>query len=509
MTKIIVFLTLLTAYSTSAWADRYIRSKQELMRFTHDSQSNSFEGETIYLTCDITLTVGWSPIGSASRPFKGRFEGWGHTISGLKINNDYYYQGLFGYIDGGSVSDLKVSGSIKSSEDYVGGICGYLKSGEIKGCYNEATVSGASYVGGICGYTEGVVTSCINTGNITSTKTTGGEEIYIGGIVGYVTNENASCYVRHCYTTGVVTIPSNTFSYYGAIAGRINIEDIISKCVYDSDKAKIHFADTNTDLEDTSIAIGGDKNNGPSSNYWVFGATTAKMKTKSFWADPPRLSDDSDPDVTAQLWVYPESQNADVLTDYPQLRAFYAKNQPITFEFTSEEPWKTIVPNGNYSVPAGMTAYKVVDVDDVNGMVTIRAVRQMYEGRGYIVYGTSTVTATANSETTDYSEEWRLKGAPTSHEVLMGDSTEFILSNGAFWRASSELLGYGEAYLKLSEASTALTLSIVIDDPGTMDIQPIVQYQQADAVSYDLSGRRVKESSHGIIIANGKKILKR
>lgn len=507
--KIIVFLMALAAYSTTAWADRYICSKTDLIKFAHDSSTNSFEGETIYLTCDITLTLDWSPIGKASSPFKGRFEGWGHTISGLTINNDNYYQGLFGYIDGGSVSDVKVIGSIKNCRNYVGGICGYLKRGEIKGCYNEATVSGVSYVGGICGYTEGIITSCINTGNITSTKTTGGEEIFIGGIVGYATNENASCYVRHCYTTGVVTIPSNTFSYYGAIAGWINIEDIIFKCVYDSDKAKIHFADTDTDLEDESIAIGGDKNNGPSNNYWVFGATTTVMKTKSFWTDGKLLSDYVAPDVTGQLWVYPESQNADVLTDYPQLRAFDAKNKPITFEFTSEKPWKTIVPNGNYSVPAGMTAYKVASVDAASGTVTLHAVSNLYEGRGYLVYGTSTVTATSNSDTTDYTEEWLLKGSPTSHEVLMGDGTEYILSDGAFWRAKSGSLGYGKAYLKLSNALTARTLSIGFDTDETTAIQQIDQHKPTDAVRYDLNGRRATEATHGIIIENGKKILKR
>ena len=101
-----------------------------------------------------------------------------------------------------------------------------------------------------------------------------------------------------------------------------------------------------------------------------------------------------------------------------------------------------------------------------------------------------------------------MKGSPTSHEVLMGDGTEYILSNGAFWRASSGPLGYGKAYLKLSQESTARTLSFSFGEDATTAIQPIVQDQQTNAVRYDLNGRRATESTRGIIIENGKKIIR-
>jgi hypothetical protein len=91
----------------------------------------------------------------------------------------------------------------------------------------------------------------------------------------------------------------------------------------------------------------------------------------------------------------------------------------------------------------------------------------------------------------------------------MGDGTEYILSDGAFWRAKSGPLGYGKAYLKLSQASTARTLSFSFGENATTAIQSIGQDQQTDAVRYDLNGRRATEATHGIIIENGKKILKR
>ena len=91
----------------------------------------------------------------------------------------------------------------------------------------------------------------------------------------------------------------------------------------------------------------------------------------------------------------------------------------------------------------------------------------------------------------------------------MGDGTEYILSDGAFWRAKSGSLGYGKAYLKLSNALTARTLSIGFDTDETTAIQQIDQHKPTDAVRYDLNGRRATEATHGIIIENGKKILKR
>lgn len=60
-----------------------------------------------------------------STPFNGVFDGNGHMISGLYIDSDSDYQGLFGRIDGGVVQDLTVDGTVKGDE-YIGGIVGFI-----------------------------------------------------------------------------------------------------------------------------------------------------------------------------------------------------------------------------------------------------------------------------------------------------------------------------------------------------------------------------------------------
>ena len=149
----------------------------------------------------------WIPIGNSSiNQYRGNFDGNEKTISGLYIDNDADYQGLFGYVSSsGKVQNLSVSGSVKGN-DYVGGVVGQ-NSGSVENCHNTGTVTGTySYVGGVVGYNSGPVKNCYNTGNI-SGKISG--ESYgntSGGVVGW---NSSSGSVENCYNTGAVNISGN------------------------------------------------------------------------------------------------------------------------------------------------------------------------------------------------------------------------------------------------------------------------------------------------------------
>ena len=45
--------------------------------------------------------------------YGGTFDGAGHTVSGLAINNAKTYQALFGYVKGGTIQGLTVKGALK------------------------------------------------------------------------------------------------------------------------------------------------------------------------------------------------------------------------------------------------------------------------------------------------------------------------------------------------------------------------------------------------------------
>ena len=143
-----------------------------------------------YGVCNVTLAADislsgysdWTPIGTAENPFRGKFDGMGHTISNLKINaKDLKYAGLFGNISNGGVKDLTVTGSVtvtqtKASEggsSYVGMIAGHLEDGILYNCnvagavnvtgYNGDTLGDANWptVGTLAGtVNHGVVINC-------------------------------------------------------------------------------------------------------------------------------------------------------------------------------------------------------------------------------------------------------------------------------------------------------------------------------------------------------------
>ena len=127
----------------------------------------------------------WKPIGTSNNPFKGTFDGQGHTISGLYVNLKKNYVGLFGHVGkGGTVKNVTLADSYVSGNISVGGICGWNDGGTVENCTSGCTVKGTgNSVGGICGSNQknnraGRVLNCHNTGKVTGT------DFYIGGVCG-------------------------------------------------------------------------------------------------------------------------------------------------------------------------------------------------------------------------------------------------------------------------------------------------------------------------------------
>lgn len=148
----------------------------------------------------------WTPIGTASNPYTGTFDGTGHTVSGIYINTSEDYQGLFGYIGiGGTVKDLGIEKSRIKGGNNVGGIAGY-SIGSIEDCYNTGSVSGGNNVGGIAG-TAYSAKDCHNEGTVSGSDC-------VGGILGSGADLNGV--VNRCYNTGDISGEGGV----GGIAGR-------------------------------------------------------------------------------------------------------------------------------------------------------------------------------------------------------------------------------------------------------------------------------------------------
>lgn len=142
-----------------------------------------FAGKTITLMTDIDLGahgasgLEWPMIGDDdSNPFRGTFNGNGHTISNVLVDNNYngaiHYDrvaGIFGYNDG-TIINLTVSngyfladGVMGIKTDYAGAIAG-VNNGTIENCTAiqvSSEVRAGDYAGSICGQNNGTVTGCL------------------------------------------------------------------------------------------------------------------------------------------------------------------------------------------------------------------------------------------------------------------------------------------------------------------------------------------------------------
>ena len=222
---------------TGTEADPFlIENAQQLAYLTYrvnnglDAAGGHVSNQNYYykLMTDIDLngseSFQWTPIGYFTSStdyqcFGGHFDGNNHTVSGVYINSSTLsYVGLFGYIDGATVSNLAVSGTTISGGSYAGGIIGKADNTiDIANCSSNFSgdISATSYSGGIVGYTKGTatITNCYNTGGVSSS---GSNYKYSGGIVGY-TNERAT--ITNCYNTGGVSSSGSGGDYSGGIVG--------------------------------------------------------------------------------------------------------------------------------------------------------------------------------------------------------------------------------------------------------------------------------------------------
>ena len=227
---------------------------------------------------DENPTQGWQPVGSSSSAaFKGILDGNGKTVSGLWIkrsNTDNV--ALFGYTNGATIKNIKVTGASIEGKDHTGGLAGTSLSSTFSDCTFTGEVKGASDVGGIVAntgdntvlsndvvsvtlsasgnYAGGLigrndattqlsVTNCrLNDSQVIGKNYVGGAcgavlgnhrtantltncfiysevigENYVGGICGYSENYNKTINLTSCGFVGNVSATS----YAGGLAGRI------------------------------------------------------------------------------------------------------------------------------------------------------------------------------------------------------------------------------------------------------------------------------------------------
>ena len=152
--------------------------------------------------------------------------GNGHTINGLFIDHTIYYFhinpltqeniGLFGAIGTGAViSNIGLTNVSIAGKYQVGGLVGVLEGGSLTNAYVTGSVTGDEFVGGMAGkIISGTITNAYSTAMITGTY-------IVGGLLGDI----ASGTITNAYSIGTV-------NGYG-LAGR-NSSGTFNNCFWDT-----------------------------------------------------------------------------------------------------------------------------------------------------------------------------------------------------------------------------------------------------------------------------------
>ena len=172
-----------------------IKTEDDLRAFAKEvNDGNQFCNAVLDNDIVMTSTEPWTPIGTKDHRWRGVFDGQGHTISGLKCTVEADSEegaGLFGTVDvHADIRNVTLDSScdINNKSTYgAGGIVGTVRNDRrvwgyvlVRGCGNNGKVSGYHHVGGILGrvindgndgdgsYVQIVIDKCFNTGDITA-----------------------------------------------------------------------------------------------------------------------------------------------------------------------------------------------------------------------------------------------------------------------------------------------------------------------------------------------------
>ena len=167
------------------------------------SLGRNYSGKFVRLDADISVskTVGLRD----DKPFSGTFLGDGHTITVTLDDDGNQGLALFRYINGATIKDLKVAGTIASSQYHTSGLVGFADGNNlIENCIVTATLNiGKDYAGGIIGHgltSSTTISSCVFAGTVVGN---GGSRSNIGGIWGW--SDSAAPVLVNCLEKGTYT----------------------------------------------------------------------------------------------------------------------------------------------------------------------------------------------------------------------------------------------------------------------------------------------------------------
>lgn len=534
------------------------------------NSSTNFSGQFFVLGDDISYgasgSSNYTAIGTQGKPFAGTFDGKGKAICGILIYNttDITYQGLFGYINGGTVKNVTVANSQIGGNNYVAGIVGYCDSGTISNCFvYNTTVLLAS--GENCGNNCGIIVGN-NKGTLTDnyyrecTLQKGGTDYTTN--IGYyddtnnrniLTDKEGAAEPVYTLTAdlgvsviGKATITYDSKGFYPHYApATIKIKDNFESSM-SSDNNLIYYIVKNEsgtpDISGYGLADG-----------WTFPMPAADMVAKIEFLDKQALAlfDDDSTRPTGKKNLNYISQGGSNKTVILQDRTLYKDGawNTLCLPFYVVDGDDTDALSFTGTPLEGATVMeldtegtydtnKKTGFDNASGTLYLyfKAATNIEAGKPYIVKWPTTGDPIQNPMFTGVtidntmhniaSDDGKVTFKGTYSPVKFTEENKSILFLGydsedtehhskLYYPQAGATIGACRAYFELngitvgdpSAGVKAFVLSFGEDDATGIN-SPTPSLSEGEVAIYNLAGQRISKMLKGINILNGKKILK-
>lgn len=213
-----------TIWGTDNADDAYlIKTENDLKALQTQVNDKGFDytGKWFRLWDNIALTGNWTPIGKYRAEFCGNLDGNQKSISGLNVNSDAQYAGLFGNVGKITVHSLTLrDGAVictNGATSWCGGLAasGSLLLNDVHIVNMTISGDGIGGTGGILGGGSASMTACSNTNGSVSGR-------YAGGLAGRGNSNGTDFIFTDCNNSAAVT----GRYYAGGMAGSDRSEDM-------------------------------------------------------------------------------------------------------------------------------------------------------------------------------------------------------------------------------------------------------------------------------------------
>ena len=326
----------------------------------------------------------------------------------------------------------------------------------------------------------------------------------------------------HDTKLGTATIPA-TGTAHGDYTASVVVKELGGST--ETVNAELYFG-TEKVAEQTGIALGGNRDVTVTLTYLPTETFSGDVYIKVFGANIGTLETD---EVAVEI-----SETPYVFDENSDVNPVISSNSVVKVKYTAQKGWNTIVmPFSLSSSPSymntifgeGWTAYAIDSFDE--GKVTFKSTTYMATTTPFLVYapnaeshpdGVYLQNVSAGSYNWNHKNinqtmgDITFKGtfAPIAAPGMEGKYGVTNKGTVAMGGSGASIKAY-RAYLELSEASTARSLTLVIDGEGgtTTAIGELVRTLEGDNGQqvYNLSGQRVEKAKKGLYIVGGKKVI--